>query len=205
MLKRLSLAAAMVTAAAAPAFAHLDPQEHGSFAAGFSHPLFGMDHILVMVSVGLWAAQLARASQISDTASASKALPKALWLVPSAFVATMAAGFLMAVAGIELPFVEPAIMASVIALGLIVAIAVRMPVAACAAVVGIFALFHGHAHGGELGEAGALQFGIGFLIATALLHVAGIGLGLAVSHLSPKVARILGGFTALAGLSMVFG
>lgn len=117
MLKRLSLAAAMVTAAAAPAFAHLDPLEHGSFAAGFSHPLFGMDHILVMVSVGLWAAQLARAAQISGSDSASKARTKPLWLVPSAFVATMAAGFLLAVAGIELPFVEPAILASVIALG----------------------------------------------------------------------------------------
>lgn len=195
MFRRIALAAAISTAAAAPAFAHLDPSEHGSFAAGFSHPLFGADHILVMVSVGLWAAQLARQGESR----------KALWIVPSAFVGTMAAGFLLALGGIDLPFVEPAILASVIALGLLVAMAVRLPVAACAAIVSIFALFHGHAHGGELGEAGALQFGAGFVIATALLHVAGIALGLGISRFSPTVARILGGLTALAGVSLIFG
>ena len=195
MLKRLSLAAAAFIAAAAPAFAHLDPAEHGSLMAGFSHPLFGADHILVMVSVGLWAAQIAH----------GEASRRALWIVPSAFVGTMAVGFMLALAGVSLPFVEPAILASVIALGLLVAMAVRMPTAVCAVIVGLFALFHGHAHGGEMGSAGALQFGIGFMIATALLHVAGIALGLGISRFSPVVARILGGLTALAGLSLVFG
>lgn len=195
MLKRFSLTAAMLTAAAAPAFAHLNPEEHGSFMAGLSHPLFGMDHILVMVAVGLWAAQIAQGENNR----------KALFMVPAAFVGTMAFGFFLAISGVELPFVEPAILASVIALGLLVAMAVHLPTLACAAIVGIFALFHGHAHGGELGSAGALQFGIGFMIATAFLHIAGIALGLGIARFSPYLARILGGITALAGLSLVFG
>jgi urease accessory protein len=195
MIKRLSLAAATLAATALPAFAHLNPEEHGSFMAGFSHPLFGADHILVMIAVGIWAAQIA-----SSTGNRN-----AMLVVPTAFVGTMAIGFLLALGGIELPFVEPAILASVIALGLLVAMATRVPVAAAAAIVGVFAMFHGHAHGGELGSAGALQFGVGFVIATALLHVAGIALGLGVAKLGTLAARIVGGITALAGLSLVFG
>jgi urease accessory protein len=194
MLKRLSLALAILAAATAPAFAHLNPDEHGSLLAGFSHPLFGADHILVMVAVGLWAAQIATGSNRN-----------ALWIVPAAFVGTMAVGFLAALGGIGLPFVEPAILASVIGLGLMVATVVKLPVPAAAAVVGVFALFHGHAHGGELGSAGALQFGIGFMIATALLHAAGIALGLGIARFSPYIARVLGAATALLGVSLIFG
>ena len=190
MFKRISIAAAGLAATTLPAFAHLNPEEHGSFMAGFSHPLFGADHILAMVAVGIWAAQIGG---------------RALWVVPSAFVGTMAIGFMMALGGIDLPFVEPAILASVIALGLLVAMAARFPVSAAAAVVGIFALFHGHAHGGELGSAGALQFGVGFVIATALLHVAGIAAGLGVSRLGTVASRIIGALTALAGLTLAFG
>ncbi|MGE7368038.1 HupE/UreJ family protein [Neorhizobium sp. NPDC001467] len=195
MLKRLSLTAVMFAVATAPAFAHLDPHEHGSFMAGFSHPLFGMDHILVMTAVGLWAAQIAQ-----DSVSR-----RALWMVPAAFVGTMALGFVLAVFGIDLPFVEPAILASVIALGLLVAMAIRPPVAFCAALVGLFALFHGHAHGGELGSAGALQFGAGFVMATGLLHAAGIGLGIGIARLNPVLTRGFGVITALLGVSLVFG
>lgn len=190
MFRRLSIAAATLIAATAPAFAHLNPEEHGSFMAGFSHPLFGPDHILVMVAVGIWAAQIGG---------------RALWAVPLAFVGTMAIGFALALQGIGLPFVEPAILASVIALGLLITMAVRLPVAAAAGVVGIFALFHGHAHGGELGSAGALQFGIGFVIATALLHAGGIAAGLGIGRFGPVVIRALGALTALLGLSLVFG
>lgn len=190
MFKRISIAAAALAATTLPAFAHLNPEEHGSFMAGFSHPLFGADHILAMVAVGIWAAQIGG---------------RAPWVVPSAFVGTMAIGFMMALGGIDLPFVEPAILASVIALGLLVAMAARLPVSAAAAVVGIFALFHGHAHGGELGSAGALQFGVGFVIATALLHVAGIAAGLGVSRLGTVASRIIGALTALAGLTLAFG
>ncbi|WP_411032960.1 HupE/UreJ family protein [Shinella sp. BYT-45] len=192
MIRRITLAFAALAATTVPAFAHLAPEEHGSFMAGFSHPLFGLDHILVMVAVGLWAAQIGG---------------KALWAVPAAFVATMAIGFGLAVSGVGLPFVEPAILASVVALGLLVAMAVRLDTAASAAIVAVFALFHGHAHGGELGAAGALQFGIGFVVATALLHAAGIGLGLGIARLSGGTvfARIIGGLTALAGLALAFG
>lgn len=191
MKRRLLLAAAAFAASTAPAFAHLDPAEHGSLLAGFTHPLSGLDHILVMIAVGLWAAQIGG---------------RALWLVPSAFVGTMAFGFVLAMAGVHLPFVEPAILASVVALGLLVAMAVRMETVACAAVVGVFALFHGYAHGGELGAAGALPFSTGFMIATALLHIAGIGLGVSISRLSSGriISRILGGITAFAGLALIF-
>ncbi|WP_137130368.1 HupE/UreJ family protein [Rhizobium sp. FY34] len=195
MFKRLLLTAVTLGAATAPAFAHLDPLAHGSFAAGLSHPIFGADHVLAMVAVGLWASQIA----------ASSGRKAALFVVPFAFVATMALGFVLAVLGVSLPFVEPAILASVIGLGLLVAMAVRLPVAASAAVVGVFALFHGHAHGGELGSAGALQFGLGFVVATALLHAAGAALGLGLGRFAPVVARLAGGLTALAGLSLVFG
>lgn len=191
-MKRLLLATAALAATAAPAFAHLDPAEHGSLMAGFTHPLSGLDHILVMIAVGLWAAQIGG---------------RALWIVPSAFVGTMAIGFALAMAGMPLPFVEPAILASIVALGLLVAMAVRMNVFAGAVVVGVFALFHGYAHGGELGAAGALPFSAGFVIATAMLHASGIGLGLAIGRLSAgkNLTRVLGGLTALAGLSLILG
>jgi len=190
MKRRLLLAALAFAASTVPAFAHLDPAEHGSLMAGFTHPLSGLDHILVMIAVGLWAAQIGG---------------RALWAVPAAFVGTMAFGFGLATIGVQLPFVEPAILASMVALGLLVAMAVRLQTAACAAIVGIFALFHGYAHGGELGAAGALPFSAGFVIATALLHAAGIGLGLGIGRLSSgrMISRLLGGLTASAGLALI--
>lgn len=191
MKRRLLLAAVALAASTAPAFAHLDPAEHGSLMAGFTHPLSGLDHILVMIAVGLWSAQIGG---------------RALWAVPSAFVGTMAFGFALAMTGVHLPFVEPAILASVVALGLLVAMAVRLQTAACVAVVGVFALFHGYAHGGELGAAGALPFSAGFVIATALLHVAGIGLGIGIGRLSSgqMISRLFGGLTAFAGVALIF-
>jgi urease accessory protein len=197
MFKRLAIAASALLLLTAPAFAHLDPADNNSFLAGFSHPLFGLDHILVMVAVGLWAAVIGG---------------RALIIVPGAFVGTMVVGYLLSMTGIELPFVEPVILASVVALGLLIAAAVRLPVAAGAVLVGVFALFHGYAHGGELGVAAALPFGFGFAIATALLHGAGIGLGLLLGTgigigeaWGKIVARVLGGIAALFGLALAFG
>lgn len=191
MLKRISLALAITAAATLPAFAHLDPIEHGSFAAGFSHPLFGLDHILAMVAVGLWAAMQSG---------------RAVWIVPAAFVGTMAIGFAAAIAGVPLPFVEPVILASVIFIGIAIALALPIPTGAIAALVGFFAFFHGHAHGGELGEAGAWQFALGFIIATAVLHAVGIGLGLALGRFGGKaLSRVAGAATALGGLWLAFG
>src|SRR5690606_22382907 len=191
MFKRSLLARAISTAATIPAFAHLDPGAHGSFAAGFTHPLFGLDHILAMVAVGLWAAMQGG---------------RATWAVPMAFVGTMALGFAAAIAGMPLLFVEPVILASVVFLGIGVALALPVPTAAVAALVGFFAFFHGHAHGGELGEAGAWEFASGFLIATAALHAAGIAAGLGLARVSGKlITRAAGAATALGGLWLAFG
>lgn len=191
MLRRLSLAAFLALSATAPAFAHLNPAEHGSLAAGFSHPLFGLDHILVMVAVGLWAANLGG---------------RALYLVPAAFVGTMIAGFGAAILGAPLPFVEPVILASIVFLGLMVALALPLPLGGVMGAVAFFAFFHGHAHGGELGAAGALPFAAGFAIATAMLHAAGIGAGIALGRVQRAglFTRIVGAATALAGLWLAF-
>lgn len=194
MKKRLApstlFGAAILIAGALPASAHLDPGAHGSLAAGFSHPLFGADHVLAMVAVGLWAALLGG---------------RALWLVPAAFVAMMSAGFAAALAGAPLPFVEPAILASVVAIGLLAAVALSVPAGAAMAMVGFFALFHGHAHGGELGSAGAFPFAAGFAVATALLHAAGAAAGLGLGRLlaggAGRIAtRIAGALTAAGGV-----
>lgn len=175
--------------AAGPAFAHLDPVAHGSFAAGFTHPVFGLDHILAMVAVGLWAVVLGG---------------RALWALPAAFVGAMGLGFLLAPGGLALPLVEPMIIASVLVLGLAVALALRLPLSVAAAVVGGLALFHGHAHRAEMGEAGALGYLAGFVVATALLHGGGVVGGLALGRVAgPIAARIAGGAVALSGSVLV--
>lgn len=193
MLRRLFAALVLIVAGTAPAFAHLDPLEHGSFAAGLTHPLFGFDHILAMVAVGLWAASVGG---------------KALWAVPAAFVGTMAVGFGAALVGMPLPFVEPVILASVIFIGIMVALALPLPAIGVGAVVAFFALFHGHAHGGEMGEAGAFGYAGGFLVATALLHAVGVALGVGLGRALATTrgaigTRIAGGLTALGGLWLV--
>lgn len=189
--------ALIVAAGAAPAFAHLSPDEHGSLIAGLTHPLFGLDHILAMVAVGLWATMLGG---------------RAVWIVPAAFVGTMIVGFCLAMAGVGLPFVEPVILASVVVLGLVIAASVELPATAGAVLVGAFALFHGHAHGAELGTATAMSYLAGFAVATTLLHGAGIAIGLALGKWvgigatsGRRVARLLGGATALAGIGLFAG
>lgn len=197
MIKRLATAAALLAASAVPAFAHLNPDEHGSLMAGVSHPLFGVDHILAMVAVGLWAALLAQ-----------KENRRALWLVPSAFLGTMCLGFLAALLALPLPFVEPVILASVVVIGLLAAVALNVPTGIAMGLVGFFAFFHGHAHGGELGTATALPYGAGFAISTALLHGAGIAIGAGLGRVFGQgtgrtATRIAGGATALAGICLV--
>lgn len=195
MNKKSVLTAAALTLVASPAFAHLNPAEHGSFAAGFSHPLTGVDHILVMVAVGLWATMLGG---------------RALFAVPAAFVGVMLLGFVSALAGLPVPFVEPVILSSVVALGLLVASALPMSALTGAIIVGFFAFFHGHAHGSEIGGAAFLTYGAGFALATALLHAAGIGIGLTAGRFlsgeKGRIAlRIAGGATALGGVLMIAG
>ena len=172
---------------ASPAFAHLNPEEHGSFVAGASHLWFGTDHILAMVAVGLWAAMLGGS---------------AVWKLPTAFFSAMVVGFFLALGGAPLPFVEPMILASVVVLGLVVATAAKMPVNVCLALCALFGLFHGHAHGGELGGAGATAFGIGFALSTALLYAVGVGSAVTISRQlkSGRATQVLGALTAAGGL-----
>ncbi|MBA8841920.1 HupE/UreJ family protein [Ochrobactrum sp. RH2CCR150] len=195
-MKRTSLLiAVLLSLMASPAFAHLNPAEHGSFAAGFTHPLSGVDHILAMVAVGLWASMLGG---------------RALVIVPLSFVGVMLLGFVAALGGVSLPFVEPVILASVIVLGLLVAMAFHASTLTAALIVGFFAFFHGYAHGGEIGSAAFLSYGAGFALATALLHAAGISVGLAAGRMMQGrtgqiVMRIAGGFAALSGLYLMAG
>lgn len=180
---------------ATPALAHINPAEHASFSTGFLHPLSGADHVLAMVGVGLWAAQLGG---------------RALWAVPATFVIVMMAGFAAALGGLPLPFIEPAIAASVVVLGLLALMAFKVPTPIGMVVVGFFALFHGFAHGGELGLASATPFLVGFALATVLLHAAGVLLGPGIARIAGDkagrlVTRFAGGLTALAGLALIVG
>jgi urease accessory protein len=183
--------AALMFLTSTPAFAHLNHAEHGSLSAGLSHPFSGIDHILAMIGVGLWAALLGG---------------RAVWAVPTAFLIAMIAGFAAALAGMPLPFVEPAIAASVVVLGVLALVALQVPTYVGMAAVGFFALFHGYAHGGELGEAGALPFIASFVIATALLHGIGVAVGLGSARFGGAVVtRLAGGLTALGGLWLFAG
>lgn len=193
-MKRLTTAAFIILALSAPAFAHLDPAEHGSLAAGMSHPLFGADHLLAMVAVGLFGAALGG---------------RALWALPVGFIAAMLAGFGLSVAGIALPLVEPVILASVVALGLMVALAAPVPAIWGVALAGFFALFHGNAHGAEIGLAGIAPYAAGFAIATAFLHLTGAALGVGLTRLAGEKAgrlaiRAAGGATMMGGLALAF-
>ena len=169
-----------------PAFAHVGSGDNGSFISGFLHPLSGPDHVLAMVAVGLCAVMLGSGARLA---------------IPAAFVGVMLLGFFAALAGLPLPFVEPVILASSVVIGLLVAIARPASPGLVAAIVGGFAFFHGHAHGAELAGANALFFGMGFVLATALLHAVGIGMGVAAGRLTRGTAalRIAGGATALGG------
>lgn len=191
MKKALPMALALALAAT-PSLAHLDAEAHGAFVAGFSHPFFGLDHVLVMIAVGLWGAVLGA---------------RARWALPTAFVGAMVAGFTLALMGAPLPFVEPMILASVLLLGLAVALMLRPPLAAALLATGLFGLFHGHAHGAEVGSAAVLAFGLGFAASTALLHAAGLmiawGYSYGVRH--TRLVRGMGWATALGGLWIAGG
>ena len=161
----------------------------GEFIHGFMHPITGLDHILAMVTVGILAYQIGG---------------RALWLVPTTFLAIMAAGGLLGVAGVSFYFVEPGIAASVVVLGIIVALALKPPVALAMALVAVFAVFHGYAHGIEAPlDGSAAAYGAGFLVATALLHASGIAFGMLVGRIAASQGqigyRLAGSAVALAG------
>jgi urease accessory protein len=147
-----------------PAFAHSGEGVAGGFAAGFLHPLSGLDHLLAMVAVGIWGAFLGR---------------PLVWMLPVAFPLVMVVGGVLGIAGVPLPHVEVGIAASVIVLGLAIALAWRAPPWVAIAIVAVFAIFHGHAHGTELPSAAAPEaYAAGFVISTGLIHLGGIGIGL---------------------------
>jgi urease accessory protein len=191
--RTIACAAVMGLALTAPALAHTGVGAHShGFAAGFLHPLMGLDHMLAMLGVGVWAAQLGK---------------RATWLVPAAFVAVMIAGAGLALAGAPLPMVEVGIAGSVLMIGALIAFGARMPVGLAMGLVGLFALFHGHAHGTELpGFAHPAAYGAGFVAATALLHVAGVGIALAVRQHAAKLPfRVAGAAMALVGGGLLLG
>ncbi len=169
---RLAFALALV-----PTLAHAHPGHGattGGIGWGLAHPFSGLDHILAMIAVGLWAVQLGK---------------RALWILPLSFVCSMAAGAALGMSGVTLPFVEPGILASVIVLGALVAFAKRLPLGASAAVVAVAALFHGQAHGAEIpANAPGLLTAVGFILATTLLHTLGVALGLSLRHTAQQRA-----------------
>jgi len=163
MMRSISICLALTAVLVSPALAHTGVGQADSFASGIAHPLSGADHILAMAAVGLWG---------------GLAGGRAIWAWPASFVAMMLAGFAAATFGLQMPFVEPAIWSSVVFLGLFAALAVKAPVCLGAATAGLFALFHGHAHGVEVGAASLIPYAAGFSLSTAGLHAVGIALGL---------------------------
>ena len=183
--------ALLLSIAAGPALAHTG-ETAGGFLAGMSHPVFGPDHVVAMVAVGLWGTFLG---------------PPAIWLLPIVFPLVMAFGGVLGIIGLPLPAVEAGIASSAIILGLMVALAARPPLWIAAVLVGAFAIFHGYAHGKELPDgANAVAFSAGFVIATGLLHLTGIAFGLLARWPAGRLAvRGAGGAIALVGVAYLAG
>jgi len=188
------LGAAALAAVSMPAFAHPGHSTYGGLLAGFVHPLSGFDHLLAMIAVGVWAAQLGG---------------RAMWAVPLAFVSMMALGAVLAMTGVigmAPSAIEPGIAASLLGLGLLVVRAQRLPMGMAAMLVGVFALFHGVAHAAELpGFANPMRYAFGFLAATILLHGIGLGFGATASARAPLLSRLGGAATAVAGAIALVG
>jgi urease accessory protein len=174
------------------AFAHIVPGTAVGLVSGLEHPISGLDHVLAMVSVGIWGSQLGR---------------PAIWLLPVAFPLVMSIGGVLGVRGVPLPGVEIGVAASALALGLMIAIAARPPLWVAAVLVSAFAIFHGHAHGAELPHAAQpLAYGVGFVMATGLLHATGITIGVLQRWTEGQRAlRLAGVAIAVAGVYLLKG
>lgn len=184
--KIVQLSAALTALVSMPAFAHPGLHHIAGFASGFAHPLAGWDHLLAMLAVGLWASQQRRAMAIA---------------LPVAFPLVMVLGALMAAGGDALPSAEAGIAASVLVLGLLVAFAVKMPAWGGLPVVALFAAAHGYAHGVEVPAGSALAaYGAGFVVATVMLHLAGLFAGRLIQTRSAGAAvRVAGAGMAASG------
>ena len=187
-LKTIILIAAYTLSTYAAAHPGHEVDAHSiSFMDGLLHPLTGLDHLAAMLAVGLWSA-------LSATSA------RRIWLAPVAFAGMLLVGALLGLNGLELPAVEPMIAASLLVMGLLVATRAQLPLAVTAGVVGVFAVFHGIAHGTELAGGGnGFAPLLGMLVATIALHLAGVGLGLALRSHSVWWPRVVGGLTALLG------
>jgi urease accessory protein len=174
--------------AASTAFAHPGLHHVAGMAAGLFHPISGLDHILAMVAVGLWAAF---------------AGGRSVWVLPVAFVGLMVGGAALAMHGIHLPMVESGILISVVALGLVLALGIRMPVVPAALLVGLFGVFHGYAHGLEItANASGYEYGLGFACSTMALHICGILLGQGLMRFQMPLYKVLGGVIASGGIAL---
>jgi len=196
-LTKLSLFGLLLFTLPSAAWGHTYGAAGPGWVEGFSHPLGGLDHLLAMLAVGLWAAQRGR---------------RMLWGLPLTFAGLMAIGGLLATGGIPLPYVESGIAVSVLVLGLLTATAARLPAALSLILTGAFALFHGHAHGAELpGTVSVFGYITGFILATSLLHFAGTvaGLSLLKAPVPDKrlqlFFRIGGSATAVFGIILFAG
>jgi urease accessory protein len=192
MYRRALLTGLLLLLYSTAAYAHTGVGITSGFAHGLAHPIGGMDHVLAMVAVGLFAAHLGGL---------------ALWTVPLSFVTMMVAGGAAGMGGMELPFVEIGIGLSVVILGATVGFRLRLPTVAAMALVGLFAIFHGHAHGAEMPEtASGFEYALGFVLATAGLHGCGIGLGLVPGRMGEvtgsRISRAAGSAMALAGFAI---
>ena len=177
------------------AWAHVGIGDTNGFVHGFSHPLSGIDHILAMFAAGLFAAHLGG---------------RALWLVPLTFVSVMVLAGIVGMTGAPLPYVEFGIGLSVVVFGLAIAFQLNPPAIAAIALVGFFAIFHGHAHGAEMPEStSGLEYGVGFICATVLLHAVGVSIGLAIGNAGQiycrRIAQLGGGAITIAGVALLAG
>ena len=166
--------------------------DHTGAAAGLMHPLSGVDHILAMLAVGIWAAQIGG---------------RAIWVLPAAFVGTMIVGGAVGISGMEVGMTEQGILASVFVLSLMITIAAKLPVSVGVGIVALFAFCHGYAHGQEMPEgSSALTFGVGFVTATALLHAIGLGMAMVLSRkANPQLVRAFGVVILIGGVMLALG
>ena len=167
--------------------AHTFGSQGAGLMAGLTHPFVGLDHLLAMIAVGIWAGQLGG---------------RPVWLIPLTFVSVMAAAATLASFGLLLPLMEPAIACSVLVLGLLIAGSVRLPTRVGALLVSLFAVFHGYAHGLELPQAASpILYGAGFVLATALLH--GLGIGFASNSRQHKILQRIAGYSLIAASGLL--
>lgn len=187
------LTAIILSGTSSVAFAHPGHDVSG-FAAGLMHPFSGLDHLLAMVAVGLWAAQR----------SIGQRGGRKIWLLPAAFMTMLAIGAGIAMHWQSLPMVESGIAASVLALGLLIALSLQLPASLSVAITALFGLLHGYAHGLELPQSAApAEYALGFLAATAALHLGGITLGVATRRHYAVLSRLLGAAIAISGVYLL--